>query len=46
MFYKILKYTLMVVLVAIIVIGYLSAPDANQPTNTIQQPQSQSKFNF
>lgn len=44
-FYKVLKYVLMAVFAAIVVVGVLVAPD--QPTNSqTNVPQTGSKFNF
>lgn len=44
-FYKVLKYVLMAVFAAIIVVGALMAPDTS--TNVQQNvPQTGSKFNF
>jgi branched-subunit amino acid transport protein len=44
-FYKVLKYVLMAVFAAIVVVGVLMAPDqsTNSQTNV---PQTGSKFNF
>lgn len=44
-FYKVLKYTLMAVFAAIIVVGALMAQD-DEPTQQQPVPQTGSKFNF
>lgn len=48
-FYKIVKYVLMVLLLAIIAVGVFNSSDTNSQQTTLQpviQQQPQSKFNF